>query len=241
MTTQHLVPGRWRDDFVLTLRLRDVSGTEIGDALAHVESYCAESGETAAEAFGDAREYAGSLPFDERTPQGDGVSVRQLVLHGVSLGGMFVTVAAVTGWISGQTPSLTAGILAATVLVVLTAALVARWLEPVVRHPWLAGLTLVPLMGATGAALLLLDQRLLSVPPVPMVVFGLLLLCGPSVLATAHRDTADADLVVSPLDDPERTRRAAARSTLVVAWIIPVMAIPAIALAALVSALAESA
>lgn len=238
MTTQHLVPARWRDELVLTLRLRDVSGAQIGDAVAHVESYCAESGESAEEAFGDARTYAQSLPFDAPLPSSTFVPLSHLLRLGVSLAGMFVTVEAVSGWVSQETPSLSLGVLVAVVVVVLVAVLVTRRLEWVVRHPWLGALALVPGMGVTMAALLLLDQPVLSVPPVPMTIFGILLLVGPSVWETARRSAADADLVVSPLDDPEDARRANGRSTLLAAWIIPLMSIPAVALVAVVAALA---
>jgi hypothetical protein len=54
----------WRDEFVITLRLRGATGAAIGDALAHVESFCAESGESAEAAFGRTSEYARSLPTE---------------------------------------------------------------------------------------------------------------------------------------------------------------------------------
>lgn len=237
MTTQHLVPPRWRDELVLTLRLRDVSGAQIGDAVAHVESYCAESGETAHEAFGDAREYARSLPFDAPLPSSTFLPLSHLLRLGVSLAGMFVTVEAVSGWVSEETPSLTLGVLAAVGVVVLVAVLVTRRLEWVVRHPWLAALALVPGMGVTMAALVLLDQPVLSVPPVPMTIFGILLLIAPSVWQTARRSGPDPDLVVSPFDDPDDAHRASARSSALAAWIIPLMSIPAVALVAVVAAL----
>lgn len=238
MTTQHLVPSRWRDDFVLTLRVRDVSGAQIGDALAHVESYCAESGETAEEAFGEAREYAGSLPFDTPLPSSTFVPLSQLLRIGVALLGMYVTVEAVTGWVSHETPGVSLGLVVAAVVVVLTTVLVVRRLEAVVRHPWLAGLSLVPAFAATAAALILLDEPQVDVAPVPLTVVGLLLLVVPSIWETVRGTAPAADVVVSPLADPEDSRRANRRSALLVAWIIPVMAVPTVALTATVAALA---
>jgi hypothetical protein len=52
---------RWQEEFVLTLRLDDVTGPAIGQALAEVEAHCLDSGESAAEAFGNPREYADRL------------------------------------------------------------------------------------------------------------------------------------------------------------------------------------
>jgi hypothetical protein len=50
----------WRDAFVTELRLREVPGTQIGEALAEVDAHCTDSGQTPAEAFGDPVEYAGA-------------------------------------------------------------------------------------------------------------------------------------------------------------------------------------
>src|SRR5690625_6856245 len=49
---------QWCDDFVLELRMRDVPGAVIGDHLAEVEAHCVEGGESPAEAFGPATDYA---------------------------------------------------------------------------------------------------------------------------------------------------------------------------------------
>jgi hypothetical protein len=48
----------WRDNFVITLRLRNISGSQIGDALAQVDAHCTDSGEEPEEAFGDPAAYA---------------------------------------------------------------------------------------------------------------------------------------------------------------------------------------
>ena len=48
----------WRDNFVIALRLRNISGSQIGDALAQVDEHCTDSGEAPEEAFGDPVAYA---------------------------------------------------------------------------------------------------------------------------------------------------------------------------------------
>ena len=48
----------WRDGFVIELRLRHVSGSRIGDALAQVNAHCTDSGEEPEQAFSDAVAYA---------------------------------------------------------------------------------------------------------------------------------------------------------------------------------------
>lgn len=49
---------RWSDDLLLALRLREVPGPRIAQALAEVRSHCQETGEGPEEAFGAPRAYA---------------------------------------------------------------------------------------------------------------------------------------------------------------------------------------
>src|SRR5262245_36541409 len=58
----------WREAFVLQLRLRDVPGARIGEALAEVETHCADSGHSPLEAFGDPKAYAESLARGTGSP-----------------------------------------------------------------------------------------------------------------------------------------------------------------------------
>ncbi len=51
----------YREQLLLALRLRDVPGARIGEALAEVESHVAETGEDPVEAFGPATAYADAL------------------------------------------------------------------------------------------------------------------------------------------------------------------------------------
>lgn len=51
----------WLEELTLELRMREVPGTAIGDALAQVRAHLAESGESAEEAFGTPEEYAAEL------------------------------------------------------------------------------------------------------------------------------------------------------------------------------------
>lgn len=48
----------WRDNFVIALRLQNIPGSQIGDALAQVDAHCTDSGEAPEEAFGDPVAYA---------------------------------------------------------------------------------------------------------------------------------------------------------------------------------------
>lgn len=56
MNAKQLTDKQWLDEMIIELRLRNVRGPAIGDAVAAVETHCAESGESATEAFGHPRE-----------------------------------------------------------------------------------------------------------------------------------------------------------------------------------------
>ena len=59
----------WRDSFVLELRLRNVTGSRIGDMLAQVDAHGADSGEEPEQAFGDPVDYAAHVA--EEVPPAD--------------------------------------------------------------------------------------------------------------------------------------------------------------------------
>ncbi len=245
MTEEQLVPRRWRDDFILALRLRDAAGAQIGDALAQVESYCAESGDTAAEAFGDAREYAQSLPLPPGPVAGPDVAPGQLTRIGIAVTGMLTTVAAASGWAAGEPATVTVGQVVSVALVLFGAVLVIRMIDAVTRlivtatRPFWLGLAVVlPVIGVNIAVVLLLDQPLMEIPAAPMLAVGLLLLLAPSIWETLKGVSVDADVVAGPFDDPEAIRRRNARGARLSTWIIPIMTAPAAFLFALASTLA---
>ncbi|WP_066583104.1 hypothetical protein [Cellulomonas timonensis] len=237
MTAQQLVPRQWRDDFILTLRHRDATGAQIGDALAQVESYCAESNETAGEAFGDAREYAQSLPFPPSTESGTNMSRAQLLRLGASLAGMLVTITAASGWASGTNPSLTLGLAVSIPLVLGLAAAIVRMVDAPHRSTWRLAATLMAAFAAVGAAQIALDQTLVTVPAAPLLAAGLALLLTPPCWEAIRGGRVEPDVITGPFDDPEDVRRRNARAAALIPWILPAMTVPAVAMALVVATL----
>lgn len=237
MTPQQLVPRRWRDDFILTLRHRDATGAQIGDALAQVESYCAESNETASEAFGDAREYAQSLPFPPSTEPATNTSRAQLLRLGVSLAGMLVTITAASDWASGKNPSLTLGLAVSIPLVLGLAVAISRMVDATHRSTWRLAAMLMAAFAVVGAAQITLDQTLVTVPAVTLLPAGLALLLAPPCWEAIRGVPIEPDVIAGPFDDPEDVRRKNARAAALVPWILPVMTIPAVAMALVVASL----
>lgn len=195
--TPHVEPD-WAEAFLLELRLRGVDGRRIGAALAEVEAHCAESGQSAREAFGDPTTYAVEL-----APAAPGITVswgRELVSSFLGFGGMVTTLAAVGAWQRGTEVELTTGALGVGLLVLIGTVLIVRHAEgllrAVVRRWWIAVIgALVPIILFVGI-LLLGRQTLVTVPALPAVVLGLVLLTAHTVLALRLAD--DGDPVVGP-------------------------------------------
>ena len=128
---------QWIDDMVVELRLRDVTGAAIGDAVASVESHCADSGETPREAFGDPREYASSLTFAEDDLTGDSVREWGAVMAPVvvCLLGFSAVTGSVAATLQSERVALTWGGVASTAFLVIAVALVVRFLRALLAQP----------------------------------------------------------------------------------------------------------
>ncbi|KAE8763376.1 hypothetical protein [Georgenia thermotolerans] len=224
MTAPHHATSTWETDFVVELRLRDVDGAAIGDALAQVRSHCAESGEEPAEAFGHAAAYARSLDLPRERAGGlPGVLVRSVV----GLAAVYLTLTAFLAWREGRTYMLTAGSVVAVVVVAAALVALARHLRAVLDHP-----VQVAVAAGTAAAGAVLAAALwrpvvLEVPAPAAVAVGAVLLVGTAVLD--HRAAAAmADPVLSPTDGAAqlaRERGRARRSAVLQAWLLPAGAV----------------
>jgi len=200
--TPHVEPD-WAEAFLLELRVRGVSGRRIGAALAEVDAHCAEAGESAREAFGDPETYASALALPaspERLPSWRG----ELVSSAFGLGGMLTTLVGFGAWQTDTRVTVTTGAVATVGLVMAGSALIARYAEPllraVVRRWWVAGALAVVPMGLFVAVLVAGSQSLFTLPAVPTLAGGLLMLVVNTALALRERDTVD-DPVVGPEGD----------------------------------------
>jgi hypothetical protein len=69
----------YTQQLILALRMRDVPGAAIGDAVAQIESHVADTGEDPVEAFGPARDYAASVAATVARP----TPARRATRHGL--------------------------------------------------------------------------------------------------------------------------------------------------------------
>lgn len=204
MTTKALTTKEWLDELVVQLRLRDIKGAVIGDAVASVESHLAESGETAQEAFGDPTEYARSLVFADddlvvMSPLG-WVAYLAPVMLGVLacfLSGEVVTAAferrdVDVTW--GGLVAVVVAVLMCVVLVRFSRALLARWAILAAFCGGAVVLGMAPLLTLRGVVLQV---------PVVVVVLLVVALLTVSVIGMRHNVVAHDD----PLVDPRSTAR----------------------------------
>ncbi|MGA8993531.1 MAG: hypothetical protein WB441_04395 [Nocardioidaceae bacterium] len=198
--TPHIEPA-WSEAFLIELRVRGVAGSQIGAALAEVETHCAESGETAHAAFGDARSYATALDLPPSPDQT--ASLRdELPSGGLGLGGMLLTLAAVGAWRSGTGVDVTVGSVAVLVILIVGIALIVRYAAPLLRaiatNPWFAIVFAVaPVAVFVGVLLLFGRTVLLTMPMAPSLVVGVLALAASTFLALRRAGTLE-DPVVGP-------------------------------------------
>ena len=200
------VERAWLDAFVLALRVRGVPGTLIGDALAEVESHCAEAGEPAADAFGDPVAYAQSL---ELPPDEDLESEIRWggVWSGLKLVALFAVPAAVRGLVRGEPVNVTGGMLLTVVLMLgIVAVLGARstWaMRTVVERPGPASIMLGASLTSVVLPSVLWRTVVVSLPVVPVLVVAALLL----VVGTTRsvRTLGAPDDIIGP-SDPRSVR-----------------------------------
>ncbi len=205
-TTPH-VDKHWRDDFVVAMRLQDASGQQIGDALATVDVHCAESGETAEEAFGDATAYAASLAPQQAATSGLGASFAVGMFMG--LVGMIVVPRAVDDWLMGTAFAVTIGDIVALAVVLALASTVMAL--PRLVLPWLvkARFSVFWLVGSVLMTVLVLAMLFLR-DVVAEVDWRVALVVGVALLVASvtstWRDLSTSDPVADPrfADAPRR-------------------------------------
>lgn len=221
----HVEPA-WQDAFVAELRLRDVPGRAIGDALAEVEAHCADSGQDAGTAFGEPVAYAAQraeqLPTDRRT-------VRDTATVLAQTAGAMGIVWSVPPWLNGEPLVMSGGAVASVILTLAAAVALALVGNPVLRWLLRARWWQVMLVGApVGAVLWVVGAAApdgeVRVPAAAVALLSLALVAlGVTALV---RESATDDLRL-PGDGPRprEVRRRSLAVTLATALALPVLAL----------------
>jgi hypothetical protein len=232
MTTTQRIPRAWRDELVLALRERDVTGADIGDALAHVESFCADADQDAEEAFGPAREYAASLrlPSGSATPTpGLALSRATLVRYAVGMLAVALVGMSAASWARDEPLRLGAAHVAVGLVALVALGLLVRHLGTFVRwctaRPWLAWVVIqVGAWLAVGLGFLVahvLPGVGVTVPAAPLTAVAAAALVVPALVAQLRGSSDSADVLAGPLEDPAAVRRRSRRADTLLTWALP--------------------
>ncbi|GAA1343837.1 hypothetical protein [Arthrobacter roseus] len=199
---------KWLDSFTLELRLRDVPGVAIGDAVATVEEHCSDSGEDAQSAFGDAREYARSLDLPARhlRPR---EALRLAGFGLMSITGISLVLSAGPRALDGEAiPVLLSAVVLLAGFLLLFILVMAR-LDWLMRTSfWKASLT----GGVAFSALVLLavvlhDTVLWTVPALPLAIAGLALMLVPPLYGQFFDRSAEDGLIDPRREEGPQRRR----------------------------------
>ncbi len=194
----------WEEAFILELRLREITGDGIGDALSVVRSHCAESGETPSEAFGSPQEYARALEFAPHRQKPTGAASWARVLFPIFAGVESVTLVPDAVWALAreQLVSVTLGAVVSTVLFLAMLVLFARFADRLLRSMGLLIAAVVIFMPASMGATLFLRQELVQISPWVTLGTGLALLAAAVLFG---RTALSPDPISSPLTGEDLT------------------------------------
>ncbi len=219
----HVEP-EWAEAAILELRLLGVSGERVGAALAEVDAHCVDSGEPAAEAFGDPVAYARSLglPDDDSARAGIAIAALPPVLQTF---GMLAVLWAVPALRRGEPVDVSTGLVAMLAAFAAAIAVLVVWSTPVLRlvveRPVVAMVAAMGALAAIVAPLLLATSTLIAAPAWPVLLGGAAAL-GAGVVWGLRRAKLDASPLVVPNAPPPRWQGGRVAG-LVATWQAPVM------------------
>lgn len=188
---------RWFDDFTVELRMLDVPGDAVGDAVASAREFLTDSGDTPQEAFGHPREYAESLDLP-RSPASPSAMAALLVPTCLGLLGFFAVAAAVSSADASVRVTLSGLLLVLSGLAL--AACAPLLMGFLIRGSvWRAGISGAAVFSAQLVLGLLAGEVVLfTLPAVPTALTGGTVLLATSLWAQFRTGTTD-DPIRTPL------------------------------------------
>ncbi|HEV7950413.1 MAG TPA: hypothetical protein VGP24_11670 [Glaciihabitans sp.] len=217
---------KWFDEFILELRLRDVSGEGIGDHLATVKEFVADSGESAEAAFGAPRDYVASLDLSAYTQP---VSVAGVVAQSViGLAAFLIFAQAIWPWSAGESLDVGVAQLAWLSLPLIGITLLPLYLGALLRRFWLlVVLTLVfALAGVLSAvsAPQTAEAVWFSLDPLLVMVASALIMIAASIISTVRVNKDADESIREPFSEPGDGAKEQSQPRLVGyigAWLFP--------------------
>ena len=192
---------KWLEGLTIELRLLDVNGTRIGDAVATAREFLADSGALAEESFGSARHYAAALSLPATADAAKGVWGATL-RSGLGLLGLTALTQTVVPLTHQTDVTFGLGVLLTTVVALATIAFLPRLLPTIIERTLSHGKVRAFVEGAAGGLVITLvfvliflwsaDRIVFSVPALPVFIVAVVLLIAPPLWAQfQHSDQVD--------------------------------------------------
>ncbi|MGM7696969.1 hypothetical protein [Microbacterium sp. A84] len=219
---------KWFDEFIVELRLRDVLGSSIGDAVASARELLADSGQSATEAFGPARLYAAALELPRES--GKSWASRGLGPSLLGLIAFLLFIQAGTAWAQGEAILTSPAQLALMATPVLFIAFLPLYFRAAIRRLWL--LVLLVFVGGAlwflGAAVAPATpaEAWLALDPLPWLLgsgVAMILLSIWNTIRTLRRGTID-DITDPMAEVPSGRARGMRAFVMVTNWLFPIFA-----------------
>lgn len=221
---------KWLESLTLELRIHNISGAQIGDALATVKEHLTDSGESAQVAFGSPAEYATHIATSSNAQK---VSLKGTITRSVLGLVAFLAFTQATGpWAAGE-PLLLGGAQLAWLALPLAAALSVPYLyDKLLRNFWVfAALIGVAVFGGVFAAISAprtSTDAWLSIDLLPVLLVTAAIMISASILDTIANAKDGDDSIIDPLSSPEAAQkklRISRFSDRLVSWMFPISAV----------------
>lgn len=225
---------KWFDELTLELRLRQVHGSAIGDTLASARELLHDTGQSAEEAFGPARQYAASLDLPAE-PKYDWVR-RSLWPLLLGLLAFLLFNQAIISLVRAEQMLVSPAQLALLLIPVVLIALLPLYIDAALRRLWVL-IVLVAIFSLSGALSAVVTPRTtaeawLAVDPLPWVIGSALVMIAQSVFNTVRtlRSTSDDDII-----DPLAVKQSSGTGTKIFVhvtnWLFPIFSLAMLGLA----------
>lgn len=227
--TRNTTDDRWYDALVLELRLRQVRGDAIGDAVAGARELVEDSGSSAEQMFGPARDYAAALTLPS-APRYEWVRTG-LWPALVGLLAFLVFSQAVTAWVRSEQMLFSPLQIAFATTPVVIVAFLPLYIDAVMRRTWM--LVVLVLVGAAGGFLSGVvapstpEEAWVAVGATPWVVSTAIVMVALSILMTVRsRRAGSDDAVTDPRSAAPAENGPGARvATIATNWLFPILAL----------------
>lgn len=219
----------WLDELVRELRIQGVTGAAIGETVASVKEFMADSRTPPLDEFGPARDYASTLDLPT-IPAG---KTRNAVWRsGIGIAGFLGFNIAIMPWLRHEQLAMNAIELLWMLVPLALVATLPFYLNAGIRQLWV----LVAAYCVSMAAMILSsvaapqpgEQAWIAVNPAPLLLTSVLAMLAVSVAGTISATRDPDDRLRDPLENPQLARRRSIGSRIgdiAVQWIFPLAAL----------------